>query len=78
MKLVTFRNKDGQSRAGWLKDNGVTDMQLVSNGTLPDNMLAFIATTTVLTVISIAPAAGLNKIPCLYKIPAAKGNATTL
>src|SRR3954468_11052244 len=42
MKLITFRNKEGQSRAGWLKDNGVTDMHLVSNGTLPDNMLLFI------------------------------------
>ena len=42
MKLVTFKNKEGQSRAGWLKDNGVVDMQLASNGALPDNMLAFI------------------------------------
>src|SRR4051794_32946648 len=42
MKLVTFRNKEGQSRAGWLKDGGVIDMHLASNGALPDNMLAFI------------------------------------
>ncbi len=42
MKLVTFKNKEGQSRAGWLKDNGVVDMHLVSNGALPDNMLSFI------------------------------------
>jgi 2-keto-4-pentenoate hydratase/2-oxohepta-3-ene-1,7-dioic acid hydratase in catechol pathway len=42
MKLVTFKNKEGQSRAGWLKDNGIIDMQLASNGALPDNMLAFI------------------------------------
>jgi len=42
MKLVTFTNKEGQSRAGWLKEDGVVDMQLVSNGSLPDNMLAFI------------------------------------
>ncbi|CAN5712224.1 fumarylacetoacetate hydrolase family protein [soil metagenome] len=42
MKLVTFRNKEGKSRAGWLKDNGVVDMQLLSNGALPDNMLVFI------------------------------------
>lgn len=42
MKLVTFKNKEGQARAGWLKDNGVVDMQLASNGVLPDNMLAFI------------------------------------
>jgi hypothetical protein len=42
MKLVTFKNKDGIIKAGWLKDTGVVDMQLVSNGALPDNMLAFI------------------------------------
>jgi fumarylacetoacetate (FAA) hydrolase len=42
MKLVTFKNKEGQARAGWLKDNGVVDMQLASNGVLPDTMLAFI------------------------------------
>jgi 2-keto-4-pentenoate hydratase/2-oxohepta-3-ene-1,7-dioic acid hydratase in catechol pathway len=42
MKLVTFRNKEGQSRAGWLKDGGVIDMHLVSKGALPDNMLQFI------------------------------------
>lgn len=42
MKLVTFKNKEGFAKAGWLKDDGVADMQLVSNGALPDNMLAFI------------------------------------
>jgi fumarylacetoacetate (FAA) hydrolase len=42
MKLVTFQNKAGQSRVGWLKDNGVIDMQLAGDGLLPDNMLAFI------------------------------------
>ena len=42
MKLVTFRNKEGQSRAGWLHDGGVVDMRLASNRALPDNMLSFI------------------------------------
>ena len=42
MKLVTFKNREGAVRTGWLKDHGVVDMQLVSNGALPDNMLAFI------------------------------------
>lgn len=42
MKLVTFKTKDGATKSGWLKENGVVDMQLVSNGALPDNMLAFI------------------------------------
>ena len=36
------------------------------------------ATTTVLTVIKTAPAAGLNKMPSLYNTPAANGNAITL
>lgn len=42
------------------------------------SILALMATTIVLTVIKTAPAAGLNKIPCLYKTPAANGNATIL
>src|SRR6516225_842517 len=42
MKFVTFKNKQGQSKSGWLNADGVVDMQLVSNGALPDNMLAFI------------------------------------
>ena len=42
------------------------------------NILALIATITVLTVINTAPAAGLNRIPNLYKTPAANGSATTL
>ena len=42
MKLVTFKNKTGTIKAGWLKNNGVVDMQAISKGLLPDNMLAFI------------------------------------
>lgn len=42
MKLVTFKNKSGAIKAGWLKADGVVDMQEVSKGALPDNMLSFI------------------------------------
>jgi hypothetical protein len=42
------------------------------------NKLALMATTTVLIAINAAPAAGFNNIPHLYKMPAAKGNATIL
>jgi 2-keto-4-pentenoate hydratase/2-oxohepta-3-ene-1,7-dioic acid hydratase in catechol pathway len=42
MKLVTFKNKAGEVKAGWLKGDGVVDMQLVSNGQLPGTMLEFI------------------------------------
>ena len=41
MKLVTFKNKDGQTRTGWLKDNGIVDMQL-TDSRLPTDMLTFI------------------------------------
>ena len=41
MKLVTFKNKEGQVRTGWLKDNGIVDMQLTDNR-LPTDMLTFI------------------------------------
>jgi 2-keto-4-pentenoate hydratase/2-oxohepta-3-ene-1,7-dioic acid hydratase in catechol pathway len=42
MKLVTFQNKAGAVKAGWLTADGVVDMHQVSNGALPDNMLQFI------------------------------------
>ncbi|TAE31826.1 MAG: fumarylacetoacetate hydrolase family protein [Cytophagales bacterium] len=44
MKLVTFENPDGQARAGWMTAdlNGIVDMNLVSNGQLPVDMLSFI------------------------------------
>ncbi len=42
MKLVTFRKKTGEERAGWLKDQGVVDMHAVSGGRLPADMLTFI------------------------------------
>ena len=41
MKLVTFKNKKGQTRSGWLQGNGVVDMKK-AHSKLPSNMLAFI------------------------------------
>ena len=41
MKLVTFRNGDGQARSGWLKDDGVVDMNR-ADYRLPTDMLSFI------------------------------------
>ncbi|MFT9597988.1 fumarylacetoacetate hydrolase family protein [Mesobacillus sp.] len=43
MKFITFMKKDGSIRAGWINSqNQAVDMHEASNGTLPDNMLAFI------------------------------------
>lgn len=42
MKLVTFQNPDGLARAGWLTQDGVVDMNRMSNGALPADMLSFI------------------------------------
>ena len=42
MKLVTFKNKAGEVKTGWLKGDAVVDMQVVSNGELPVTMLEFI------------------------------------
>lgn len=41
MKLVTFKNKEGQIRSGWLHADGVVDMQL-ADAELPKDMLSFI------------------------------------
>jgi 2-keto-4-pentenoate hydratase/2-oxohepta-3-ene-1,7-dioic acid hydratase in catechol pathway len=43
MKFITFTKKDGTVRAGWINSRmEAVDMHEASNGTLPDNMLAFI------------------------------------
>jgi 2-keto-4-pentenoate hydratase/2-oxohepta-3-ene-1,7-dioic acid hydratase in catechol pathway len=41
MKLVTFKNKKGQTRIGWLKGDGVVDMKALDSR-LPNDMLTFI------------------------------------
>lgn len=42
MKFVTFQTNTEPSRAGWLTDTGVVDMNKLSNGQLPADMLSFI------------------------------------
>ncbi|MDZ7879965.1 MAG: fumarylacetoacetate hydrolase family protein [Saprospiraceae bacterium] len=41
MKLVTFKNKKGQTRIGWITGDGVVDMKLTDKR-LPNDMLTFI------------------------------------
>ena len=41
MKLVTFKNKNEETRIGWLKGDGIVDMQ-ATDSRLPNDMLAFI------------------------------------
>jgi 2-keto-4-pentenoate hydratase/2-oxohepta-3-ene-1,7-dioic acid hydratase in catechol pathway len=38
MKFITFRNPDGQQRAGWINNDGVVDMQIVGQGKLPGSI----------------------------------------
>ncbi|MCM3764728.1 fumarylacetoacetate hydrolase family protein [Neobacillus niacini] len=42
MKLITFIDHNGNKKAGWLNGEHVYDMELVSKGELPDNVLNFI------------------------------------
>ncbi|WP_160719537.1 fumarylacetoacetate hydrolase family protein [Bacillus sp. USDA818B3_A] len=41
MKLVTFYNPEGHMRTGWLEGDRVIDMNLASNGDVPENMADF-------------------------------------
>lgn len=41
MKLVTFKNKNEETRIGWLKDDSIVDMQ-ATDSRLPNDMLTFI------------------------------------
>jgi 2-keto-4-pentenoate hydratase/2-oxohepta-3-ene-1,7-dioic acid hydratase in catechol pathway len=42
LKFTTFIDKNGQKRAGWVKDQDFFDMHSISNGRLPENILDFI------------------------------------
>src|SRR5689334_13509485 len=66
MKLVTFKNRQGQSRAGWLKDDGVVDMNAVSNNRLPADMLSFIDDHE--NYFSIIREMQLEKVPPTHSI----------
>lgn len=41
MKLVSFLNREGESRIGWVADDGIVDMQL-ADSRLPTDMVKFI------------------------------------
>ncbi|MCU7549758.1 fumarylacetoacetate hydrolase family protein [Chitinophagaceae bacterium LB-8] len=70
MKLVTFKNKDGAERAGWLKGDGVVDMHLISKGALPANMLQFIDHHE--QYFAIIKEQGLEDIESTYSLDAIK------
>jgi len=76
MKLVTFKNKEGQSRAGWLKEDGVVDMNAVSNGKLPADMLSFIdnhekyfSIIKELKLENVSPTYSLDEVTLLAPLP---------
>jgi len=76
MKLVTFKNKEGHSRAGWLKGDAVVDMNAVSNGALPADMLGFIdrheeyfAIIKNLKLEETVPTHSLNEVQLLAPLP---------
>ena len=42
MKFVTFKTSKDEIRAGWICSNGVVDMNLVSKGELPSDLIEFL------------------------------------
>lgn len=42
MKFITFINSCGETRAGWLHDNKIVDMNLASQGKLPSDLGEFL------------------------------------
>jgi 2-keto-4-pentenoate hydratase/2-oxohepta-3-ene-1,7-dioic acid hydratase in catechol pathway len=66
MKVVTFKNKNEEIKAGWLKDDGVVDMQLAGNGALPDDVLAFIDEHE--KYFSVFKEKNLEEVPPTYKL----------
>ncbi len=71
MKLITFQNPDGLARAGWLTaDSGVVDMQLVSDGALPVDMLSFIDSYEIYS--PLIQANNWHEAPATYALDAVK------
>ncbi|MBN3527278.1 fumarylacetoacetate hydrolase family protein [Paenibacillus apiarius] len=42
MKFVTFDNGSGEARSGWIKDQFIIDMHIISGGRLPCDLLEFV------------------------------------
>lgn len=73
MKLVTFENKAGESRTGWLQDNAVVDMNL-ADASLPTDMLSFIDNNekhfkTINALGNVSPHYALEDIKLLAPLP---------
>ncbi|CAH0994820.1 putative protein YisK [Emticicia aquatica] len=73
MKLVTFLNKNQESRIGWLVGDGVVDMNLASDK-LPNEMLTFIDNCEEYYKIidelgTVEPHFSLNEIKLLAPLP---------
>lgn len=75
MKFITFINAKGRQKAGWIKDENVYDMNLVSNGELPDNLLELIKNYSgYLPVLksledNAEPSAQLNEVTLTAPLP---------
>jgi 2-keto-4-pentenoate hydratase/2-oxohepta-3-ene-1,7-dioic acid hydratase in catechol pathway len=73
MKLLTFKNKENQSRIGWLVEERIVDMNLASEK-LPTDMLTFIDNYDVYAEIikdlgEITPHYGLAEVQLLAPLP---------
>jgi len=73
MKLITFENKVGESRTGWLQEDAVVDMNL-ADSRLPIDMLTFIdnheANFKIINELdAIKPHYALNEVKLLAPLP---------
>ncbi len=73
MKLVTFKNKVGEVRSGWIEGNGIIDMNL-ADSSLPTDMLSFIDNheeyfKIIKELKYIEPHFSLNEVKLLAPLP---------
>lgn len=73
MKLITFQNKAGESRIGWIEDNAVVDMNL-ADASLPTDMLSFIDNNeehfkTIKALGNVPPHYSLEDVKLLAPLP---------
>ncbi|WP_240421314.1 fumarylacetoacetate hydrolase family protein [Paenibacillus periandrae] len=75
MKFVTFINQAGKTRAGWIKGEGIVDLNLASEGKLPASMIELLnQSESSLSIVEhlnheVSPTYALDEVQLIAPLP---------